>query len=67
MEIVYAAETPSIADLLAEHIETPVDPSEIDVSQNPDETGSYLINHRLGMYRLSPSGRIVRESLRFIR
>ncbi len=67
MEIVYAAETPTIADLLAEHIETPVHPSEIRVLQNPDETGSYLINHRLGKYRLSPSGRIFRENLRLVR
>ncbi|MEM1176470.1 MAG: hypothetical protein AAGI27_16880 [Pseudomonadota bacterium] len=67
MEIVYAAEAPSIADLLAEHIDTPVHPSEIRVSQNPDETGSYLINHRLGEYRMSPSGRIFRDTLRLLR
>ena len=66
MEIVYAAETPSIADLLSEHIETPVHPSEISVSQNPDETGSYLINYRTGKYRLSPSGRILRDGFRLV-
>ncbi|MEM9400868.1 MAG: hypothetical protein AAGA44_00130 [Pseudomonadota bacterium] len=67
MEIVYAAEPPSIADLLSEHIDTPVHPSEIRVSQNPDETGSYLIDHRLGEYRMTPSGRIVRERLHLMR
>ena len=67
MEIVYAAEAPTIAEMLSEHIQTPVHPAEINVSQNPDETGSYFIGYRRSSYRLTPAGRIIAEGLRVVR
>ncbi|MDJ0711187.1 MAG: hypothetical protein QNJ14_12385 [Woeseiaceae bacterium] len=63
MDIVYAAEKPSIATLLSEHVKRRVQPDEIKVSENPDETGSFFIGFDLEHYVLSPSGEIVRDSL----
>ncbi len=63
MDIVYAAEKPSIATLLSEHVKRRVQPNEIKVSENPDETGSFFIGFDLEHYVLSPSGEIVRDSL----
>ncbi|MDJ0795027.1 MAG: hypothetical protein QNI98_12405 [Woeseiaceae bacterium] len=63
MDIVYAAEKPSIATLLSKHVNRSVRPDEIKVSENPDETGSFFIGFDLEHYVLSPSGRIVRDSL----
>jgi len=62
MDIVYAAEKPSIAKLLAEHISRDVEPDEIKVTENPNETGSFYIGWRLKRYVLSPSGAIASES-----
>jgi len=59
MNVVYAAEKPSIAKLLGEHVKTGVAPDEIRVHENPNETGSFYIGWRLNRYVLSPSGRIV--------
>lgn len=58
MDIIYAAEKPSIARLLSEHTRHEVRPDEIIVTENPDETGSFRIDWRLREYLLSPNGRI---------
>lgn len=58
MDIVYAAEKPSIAMLLSEHTRNDVSPDEIIVTENPDETGSFRIDWRLRGYLLSPNGKI---------
>ena len=63
MDIVYAAEKPSIATLLSKHVKRRVSPDDIRVSENPDETGSFFIGFDLEQYVLSPSGEIVRDSL----
>jgi len=63
MDIVYAAEKPSIATLLSEHVRRRVRPDEIRVSENPDETGSFFIGFDLDHYVLSPSGEIARDRL----
>ena len=64
MNIVYAAEKPSIAVLLSEHVQRRVRPDEIRVAENPDETGSFFIGFDLERYVLSPNGRIARARAR---
>jgi len=61
MDIVYAAEKPSIASLLAEHVSRDIAPDEIKVTANPNETGSFYIGWRLNRYVLSPGGHIAAE------
>ena len=63
MDIVYAAEKPSIATLLSKHVHRRVRPDEIKVSENPDETGSFYIGFNLDHYVLSPNGQIVPDKL----
>jgi hypothetical protein len=63
MDIVYAAEKPSIATLLSQHIRRHVQPDEIRVSENPDETGSFYIGFDLDHYVLSPNGEISPDRL----
>jgi hypothetical protein len=63
MDIIYAAEKPSIATLLSEHVKRLVRPEEIRVSENPDETGSFYIGFDLDHYVLSPSGEIIEDRL----
>lgn len=58
MDVIYAAEKRSIAELLGEHVNRDVDPDEIDVTENPGETGSFYIGWGLNRYRLSPGGEI---------
>lgn len=58
MNIVYAAEKPSIAKLLSEHISESIGPDDIYVAENPDETGSFRIDWRLKRFVLSPGGAI---------
>ncbi len=41
MDIVYAAEKPSIADVLSDRLCDHVRPQEIEVCENPDETGKF--------------------------
>ena len=63
MNIVYAAEKPSIAKLLAEHLKLNIAPEEVRVSENPDETGSFYVGWQFARFVLSPDGEITRDSL----
>ena len=56
MNIVYAAEKPSIAGILSDHLNEDVSPRDIEVSANPDETGSFLIRWNFESFVMSPSG-----------
>lgn len=58
MDIVYAAEKPSIAELLGKHVSKSVAPAEIEIAENPTETGSFYIGWRSNRYLLSPNGEI---------
>jgi hypothetical protein len=66
MDIVYAAEKPSIARLLSERIKRNVSPDEISVTENPDETGSFYIGLEFNRYVMSPGGEIVLDSLELL-
>lgn len=61
MDIIYAAEKPSIAKLLSDHISEPICPDDIDVVENPDETGSFRIDWRFKKFLLSPAGEIASD------
>lgn len=63
MEIVIAAEKPSIAKLLSEYMRRRVSPEEIRITENPDETGSFYIGFDLDQFILSPSGEIESNNL----
>jgi hypothetical protein len=56
MDIVYAAEKPSIADVLSDRLRDRVRPQDIEVHENPDETGSFLVKWRFSRYVVSPNG-----------
>jgi len=58
MDIVYAAEKPTIARVFSEYMNRRVAVEDIKVSENPDETGSFFIGFDLEQYVLSPDGRI---------
>lgn len=58
MHIVYAAEKPSIAGILADHVQAPVDEDEIEVRANPNETGSFLVRWGPERFVLMPDGRV---------
>ena len=58
MDIVYAAEKPSIAGVLSRHLKRPVGTAEIEVHHNPDETGSFLIRWRFRRFVMSPNGEV---------
>ena len=66
MDIVYAAEKPSIARLLSERIKRNISPDEIIVTENPDETGSFYIGLEFNRYVMSPGGEIVLDSLELL-
>ncbi len=66
MDIVYAAEKPSIAKVLSEHVKREVQPGDIQVEANPDETGSFFIRWGIGRYVMSPSGEVEKKSLALI-
>ena len=63
MNIVIAAEKPSIAKLLSEYVKRRVKPEEIKVSENPDETGSFFVGLQLERYVMSPNGEIAVDTL----
>ncbi len=58
MDIVYAAEKPSIARVLSEHLNYQVGESDIEIRDNPEETGSFLIRWQLCRYVMSPNGEV---------
>lgn len=62
MDIIYAAEKPSIAKLFSEHLKRRVAPEQINVAENPDETGSFYIGFDLDSYIMSPDGHIKSNS-----
>lgn len=62
MDIVYAAEKPSIAKLLGKHMKRRITPDEIKVSENPDETGSFYIGFQMNNFVMSPDGKIESDS-----
>lgn len=64
MNIVIAAEKTTIADLFAHYLERRVAPEDIEVRENPDETGSFLIAFEWDRYALLPNGEIRRFELR---
>ena len=66
MDIVYAAEKPSIARLLSERINRNISPDEIIVTENPDETGSFYIGLEFNRYVMSPGGEIILDSLELL-
>jgi len=66
MDIIYAAEKPSIAKLLSEHTRERIGPEEIDVVENPDETGSFRIDWRFRRFVLAPDGEIASDELELI-
>ena len=61
MDIVYAAEKTSIAELLSEHARRNIEPDEILVAESPDETGSFCIAWKMREFVLSPDGSISPE------
>ncbi len=63
MDIVYAAEKPSIADVLSDRLRDRVHPQDIEVRENPDETGSFLVKWRFNHYVVSPNGSVISVSL----
>jgi hypothetical protein len=58
MDVIYAAEKRTIAELLENHVNENVRPEDINVTENPSETGSFYIGWRLRRYVLSPAGEI---------
>jgi len=63
MDIIYAAEKPSIAGILSEHVKRRVAPAEINVIANPAETGSFFVRWQFDSYVLSPDGHLVADVL----
>ena len=58
MDIVYAAEKPSIARVLSQHVRRDIEPNDIQVDANPEETGSFLIRWRFDRFVMSPAGAV---------
>ena len=63
MNIVIAAEKSSIATLLSEFVKRHVNPDEIKVTENPDETGSFFVGLKCERFVLSPSGVFAADKL----
>lgn len=67
MNIVIAAEKSSIATLLSDFVKRHVNPDEIKVTENPDETGSFFVGLQCERFVLSPNGEIAADRLRLLR
>ena len=65
MNIVIAAEKPSIATLLSDHVKRRVDANDIKVSENPEETGSFFVGLGFERYVVSPNGEVHADRLDF--
>ena len=63
MNIVIAAEKPSIATLLSDYVKRRVDADDIKVSENPDETGSFFVGLGFERYIVSPNGEVHADRL----
>jgi len=63
MDIIYAAEKPSIASLLSQYTHRAIGPDDIEVTEIPDQTGSFRIDWRLRSYVLAPNGEIAPRRL----
>ena len=66
MDIVIAAEKPSIAKLFSEHLKRRVEAGQIRVRENPDETGGFFIGFEFDLYRMSPNGEIELDRLELL-
>jgi hypothetical protein len=64
MDVIYAAEKTSIAELLGDYVKQDVRPEEISVTPNPSETGSFFVGWRFNRYLISPAGEIASENAR---
>ena len=64
MDIIYAAEKPSIARLFSERMRRRVQPEDLMITENPDETGSFYIGWQMDRYVMSPDGGIAPDTLR---
>ena len=62
MDVVYAAEKPSIAKVLSRHVKREIRPGDIQVEANPNETGSFFIRWRFDRYVMSPNGEVAANS-----
>jgi hypothetical protein len=67
MNIVIAAEKSSIATLLSDFVKRHVNPDEIKVTENPDETGSFFVGLQCERFVLSPNGEIAADRLHLLR
>ena len=67
MNIVIAAEKSSIATLLSDFVKRRVNPDEIKVTENPEETGSFFVGLNCERFVLSPNGEIVADRLHLLR
>ena len=65
MDIVYAAEKPSIAKVLSDYVQREIRPAEIQVAANPDETGSFFIRWQFDRFVMSPNGAVEADSPAF--
>lgn len=63
MDIVYAAEKSSIAAVLSDCLSDLVTPGDIEVQENPDETGSFLVCWRFNRYVVAPNGEVAADTL----
>ncbi len=66
MDIVIAAEKPSIAKLFSEYLKRRIEARQIRVRENPDETGSFYIGFEFDQYRMSPNGEIELDRLELL-
>ena len=67
MNIVIAAEKSSIATLLSDFVKRRVNPDEIKITENPEETGSFFVGLQCERFVLSPNGEIAADRLRLLR